>query len=181
MANAPVRVPVSLRILTFINFLTLLCSLALLGVGIWLAEQHRECPSRLQWLVIAIAILTFIVSLIGLLGASRRLAWLLWVYISILSVVILLLVIFTVLAFIVKNNGFSSLIHVQGRDFDPGNYSPWVRKQECRARLLHSLRKDWNTVATVSLVVLIFLVLVYFIAWYAFVSALKRHVFSTIV
>lgn len=179
----PGRVPVSIRILVLVNYLILLLSIALLGVGIWLAQRASgNCPSHLHWLIIVIAILIFIVAFIGLVGACRRLAWLLWMYISILSFIVVLLIVFTIIAFMVKERGFSGLINAQvTRKFDPGNYSPWIRKRECQARFLWAFKKDWNTAATASLTVLILLVLVYVVAWYAFINAINRQVFTIVV
>jgi uncharacterized membrane protein len=66
-------VPPSTRSSNFIkliNILGLLLSVALIGIGIWLASRHGDCEKSLRAPVFVIAIFFLIVSILGLFGAS---------------------------------------------------------------------------------------------------------------
>jgi hypothetical protein len=195
--------PLSIRLLVFINFLTLLLSLVILGISIWLAERGYHCSSRLQWLVISIGIIMFVISFIGLAGARRRILGLIWLYIALLTLIILLLIIFTTFAFLLKSHGFQDIIRVgtstsaaasasvvstasaasasvseSSSTHEALSVSSLLSSaSSCRVQALLSFEHDWGIVAIVSLVVLLVLLLIYAVACSAFVRAMNQGAF----
>ena len=177
------RPSLSIRLLIIINFLTLLLSLVVLGVGIWIAHRGYHCSSHIQWFIISIGIIMFVVSFIGLTGARRRILGLIWLYIALLTLIILLLIIFTTFAFLLKSHGFQDLLQVNALQSSPLTtthdltISTLLSAGDCNANSLLNFKHDWGTVSIVSLVILLLLLLVYVVACFAFVRAMNQGVF----
>ncbi|KAI5072979.1 hypothetical protein GOP47_0013085 [Adiantum capillus-veneris] len=115
--------------LILINLATLLLSIPILVVGIWLAARHHaDCLRFLQWPLIVIGIVMMVVSLIGLVGALRRRAFLLWVYICLLTLLILLLLAFTIFAFVVTRGSKGHRVWgANFKEYELNDYSHWMR------------------------------------------------------
>ncbi|KAH7431697.1 hypothetical protein KP509_08G061900 [Ceratopteris richardii] len=164
--------PVSAKIIMLVNAITLLLSIVLLAEGIWLRERRQDdCSSHLQWFVISIAIIMFVVSLVGFTGARQQTVGLLWLYIALLTLIVVLLIVFTVFAFYLKHHGFSTYLGMPA-NLIHGNF-------HCTIDFLNTFKKDWATVATTSLVVLIVLLFLYAIACSAFMHAINRRAFRS--
>ncbi|RZS03116.1 hypothetical protein BHM03_00033253 [Ensete ventricosum] len=94
-----------------LNVITLLLSVPILGGGIWLSQRGAtDCERFLDVPLIAIGVFVFLVSLAGCVGACFRNSCLLWLYLA----VMLLLVCFTIFAFVVTNKGAGHAVSGRG-------------------------------------------------------------------
>jgi hypothetical protein len=114
-----------------LNFVTLVLSIPVVGVGIWLAKQHNTvCVRFLQWPIILLGVFILAVSVAGLLGAWCRVSCLLWVYLFVMFVLILLLFVFTIFAFAVTNAGAGQVLSGKGyKEYRLGDYSTWLQRK----------------------------------------------------
>jgi hypothetical protein len=115
----------------FLNFVTFVLSLPIIGVGIWLAKQHNTvCIRFLQWPVIIIGVFILLVSFAGMVGAWCRVSCLLWVYLFVMLLLILLLFVFTIFAFAVTNAGAGHALSGKGyKEYHLGDYSTWLQRK----------------------------------------------------
>jgi hypothetical protein len=115
----------------FLNFVTFVLSLPIIGVGIWLAKQHNTvCIHFLQWPVIIIGVFILLVSFAGMVGAWCRVSCLLWVYLFVMLLLILLLFVFTIFAFAVTNAGAGHVLSGKGyKEYHLGDYSTWLQRK----------------------------------------------------
>ncbi|XP_059634839.1 tetraspanin-2 isoform X1 [Cornus florida] len=120
---------VSNKITALLNFTSLLCSIAIIAAGIWLASKpDNECVHWLRWPIVLIGVLILLVSLAGFVGAYWNRQGLLAFYLICMALLIILLLIVLVLAFVVtRPNGEYS---VPGRSFHEyrlAGFSSWLR------------------------------------------------------
>ncbi|KAJ7525390.1 hypothetical protein O6H91_17G048100 [Diphasiastrum complanatum] len=122
---------ISNQLTGIINFITLVLSLPIIGVGIWLATKHNtDCVRFLQWPVIIIGVFILVVSIAGFVGSCFRVAWLLWLYLLVMFLLIVLLLAFTVFAFIVTNKGAGHALAGKGyKEYRLGDYSTWLQRR----------------------------------------------------
>ncbi|KAI4376277.1 hypothetical protein MLD38_014059 [Melastoma candidum] len=115
----------------FLNFLTLLASVPILGAGIWLAHRaSTDCEKFLERPLIAVGVFLLVVSLAGLVGACCGVSWLLWLYLLVMFLLILLLFAFTVFTFVVTNKGAGEVLSGRGyKEYRLGDYSNWLQKR----------------------------------------------------
>ncbi|KAJ7541194.1 hypothetical protein O6H91_10G049800 [Diphasiastrum complanatum] len=113
-----------------LNFITMLLSLSIIGVGIWWAlKHHTDCVSFLQWPLIIIGASMLLISMAGFIGGCFRVSWLLWIYLFMMFLLIILLVAFTVFAFVVTNPGAGHALAGKGFDeYRLQDYSTWLQK-----------------------------------------------------
>jgi hypothetical protein len=98
-----------------VNFVTLVLSLPIIAVGIWLAKQHNTtCYHFLEWPVIIIGGIILVVSLVGMLGAWCNFYPLLVLYLIVMFFLIAFLFIFTIFAFVVTNAGSGDAVPGKG-------------------------------------------------------------------
>lgn len=120
---------VSNSVVGFLNFLTLLFSILILGGGLYLAgHMSTDCQRFLQWPVILTGGFIMVLSLSGFIGACYRVSWLLWFYLFFMFIIILLLLFFTIFAFIVTSEGGGRA--APGRQYNEyrlGDYSVWLQ------------------------------------------------------
>lgn len=118
----------SIAITGFVNFITFLASIPLIGVGIWLATKlNTECVKFLEWPVIVIGLIILVISLAGCIGSCYRIPWLLWFYLFIMFLVILLLLAFIIFAYVVTKDGPGT--EDGRRDYRLQDYSPWLQNE----------------------------------------------------
>lgn len=119
------------NVIGFLNFVTFVLSVPILGGGIWLATKaDTDCEKFLQWPMIAIGGFLMVVSLAGLVGACCRVSWLLWLYSATMFLLILLLLCFTVFAFVITNKGAGKVVSGRGyKEYRLGDYSNWLQKR----------------------------------------------------
>ncbi|EPS62274.1 hypothetical protein M569_12516 [Genlisea aurea] len=116
---------VSNTITAILNFTAVLCSIAVIGAGIWLND---ECIHRLRWPVILLGLAFLAVSLSGFVGAYWKKETLLAIYLISMFVLIVLLLALLVLAFVVtRPSGAYSVPGVGFEEYRLEGFSSWLR------------------------------------------------------
>lgn len=115
----------------FINFMTFLLSIPILGGGIWLSTKanQTDCLRFLQWPLIIIGASIMVVSLMGFAGSCYRISWLLWLYLFAMFFIIAALLGFIIFAFVVTSKGEGRPLVNQAnyRDYYLSDYSGWLK------------------------------------------------------
>ncbi|KAL5066122.1 hypothetical protein RYX36_027859 [Vicia faba] len=119
------------NLIGLLNFLTLLLSIPILVMGVWLHKQSTtECERFLEKPIIALGVFLLVVSLMGLIGACCRVSWLLWFYLLVMFLLIVLLFAFTIFAFVVTNKGAGEAVSNRGyKEYKLGDYSNWLQNK----------------------------------------------------
>lgn len=92
-------------IIAAINFVAILLSIPIIAAGIWLSTQaDSSCLNLLQWPIIILGILVFVVALAGFVGAFWRLPMLLLVYLVAMFLLILAVAGLVVFIFVTTNS-----------------------------------------------------------------------------
>ncbi|KAL3532602.1 hypothetical protein ACH5RR_006123 [Cinchona calisaya] len=122
---------VSNNITAILNFLALVCSIPIIGSGIWLASKpDNECIHWVRWPVVFLGIAVLLVSLTGFVGAYWKKEGLLGVYLVCMAILIVLLLIFLVLAFVVtRPSGAYSVPGVAYKEYGLQGFSSWLRNR----------------------------------------------------
>ncbi|KAJ8766131.1 hypothetical protein K2173_021648 [Erythroxylum novogranatense] len=117
-------------VIRWINFCTMLLALSVIIFGVWMSTRHDSCRRSLTLPVLALGAFILIISLIGFLGALKNSFILLWIYLIMLCVILVAILAFTVLAFIVTNNGSGhSVPGLRYKEYQLKDYSSWFLKQ----------------------------------------------------
>ncbi|GLJ14750.1 hypothetical protein SUGI_0239170 [Cryptomeria japonica] len=118
-------------IVVTLNFLTFLLSIPIISAGIWLAVREKsDCEYFLRWPVICLGVFLMFVSLVGFIAACFRVKWLLCLYLLVMFFLIVLLLCFTIVAFVVTNKGAGHSVEKNGyKEYRLGDYSKWLQKQ----------------------------------------------------
>ncbi|CAK9141863.1 unnamed protein product [Ilex paraguariensis] len=125
-------------VIRWINFLTMLLAVAVIGFGVWMSTHHDGCRKSLTLPVLGLGALIFLISIIGFLGAWKNNSILLWLYLIMLFLVLVAILVFTVLAFIVTNSGSGHKVSgLRYKEYQLQDYSSWFLKQ-----LNHT--RNWN-------------------------------------
>lgn len=114
----------------YLNLLTLLASIPLIGSGLWLSRSSATCESSLQTPLLVIGFVVLIVSLAGFVGACFNVAWALWLYLLVMLFLIAALLGLTVFGFAVTGGGGG--VEVPGRvyhEYRLDDYSGWLRRR----------------------------------------------------
>lgn len=95
------------HLIGFLNFLTFLLSIPILGGGIWLSTRanNTDCVKFLQWPIIIIGVAIMVVSLAGFAGACYRNLFLMYLYLWAMFIIIAALIAFIVFAYAVTGKG----------------------------------------------------------------------------
>ncbi|KAG5557390.1 hypothetical protein RHGRI_007597 [Rhododendron griersonianum] len=128
-------------VIGFLNLLTLLSSIPIIGGGLWMAKSKTSCESFLQTPLLIIGFVILILSLAGYIGSCFHVAWVLWLYLAVMFLLIAALMALTVFGFIVTNRGGG--VEVPGRiykEYHLENYSPWLRKRLKDPRYWETIR-----------------------------------------
>ncbi|KAF3333440.1 tetraspanin-2 [Carex littledalei] len=117
------------NITAILNFFSLLCSIPIIGAGIWLATKpDNQCLHLARWPLIILGLLILLVSLAGFVGAFWNHQCLLAIYLFAMAALIVILIIFLVFAFVVtRSNG---VVEVPGRAYKEyyiSGFSGWLR------------------------------------------------------
>ncbi|KAL1214527.1 Tetraspanin-10 [Cardamine amara subsp. amara] len=115
-------------VIRWVNLLTMLLAVAVIIFGVWMSTHNDGCRRSLTFPVIALGGFIFLISIIGFLGACKRSVVLLWIYLFVLLIVLIAILVFTVLAFIVTNNG-------------SGHSNPGLRYKEYKLNDYSSIEK----------------------------------------
>ncbi|KAI3974344.1 hypothetical protein MKX01_031013 [Papaver californicum] len=138
-------------LIRWINFLTMLLAVAIICFGVWMSTHHDGCRKSLTLPVLGLGAFILLISLIGYLGAYKDISILLWIYLAVLGLILVGLLVFTVLAFIVTNNGSGHILAgLRYKEYQLQDYSSWFMKhlnnsqnwKHLKSCLLHS--KDCN-------------------------------------
>ncbi|XP_022159794.1 tetraspanin-10 [Momordica charantia] len=120
----------SIFIIRWINFLTMLLAILVIIFGIWMGSHHDGCRKSLTFPVMGLGGFIFVVSIVGFLGALKNNSILLWIYLIMLCITLIGILVFTVLAFIVTNNGSGhSVAGLRYKEYQLQDYSTWFLKQ----------------------------------------------------
>ncbi|XP_011072344.1 tetraspanin-10 isoform X3 [Sesamum indicum] len=101
-------------VIRWINFLTMLLAVAVIGFGVWMGAHHDNCRKSLTLPVIGLGAVILVVSIIGFLGALKNNSILLWIYLILLCIILVAILVFTVLAY---------------KEYQLQDYSTWFLKQ----------------------------------------------------
>lgn len=128
-----------------LNSLTLLLSLPVIGAALWLslrAAALLECGRFLHLPLLAVGAALFVTSLLGLVGSFFRVSGFLWAYLAVLTLVIVAVLAFAVVALVVTNRGVGRAL--LGKDYEEyhlGHYSHWFQRR------VHEW-KNWKVIAS---------------------------------
>lgn len=106
-----------------------------------MAKSKTSCESFLQTPLLIIGFVILILSLAGFIGSCFHVAWVLWLYLAVMFLLIAALMALTVFGFIVTNRGGG--VEVPGRiykEYHLENYSPWLRKRLKNPRYWETIR-----------------------------------------
>ncbi|KAL3619309.1 Tetraspanin-10 [Castilleja foliolosa] len=67
-------------IIRWVNFLTILLAIGVIGFGLWMNSHHDNCRRSLTMPVIGLGTVIFVVSIVGFLGALKNNSILLWIF-----------------------------------------------------------------------------------------------------
>ncbi|CAL9059260.1 unnamed protein product [Musa banksii] len=120
---------VSNNITALLNFVGLLCSVPVIGAGIWLAsKQDNECVRLARWPVIILGVLLMLVSIAGFVGAYWNKQGLLAAYLFCMAALIVLLLALLIFAFAVTRPDGSYPVPGRAyREYRLGGFSVWLR------------------------------------------------------
>eukprot|EP01018_Ginkgo_biloba_P033667 Gb_19503 [translate_table: standard] len=120
----------STMVIQWVNLVTLLLSVGVVGLGIWLGRRHNDCDKLLILPVVAIGAFIFVISLIGFLGALKDVSILLWIYLILMFLLLATIVSSTVFAFIItKNGGGHTVTGQRYKEYRLEDYSRWFQKR----------------------------------------------------
>nr|XP_010937833.1 tetraspanin-6 [Elaeis guineensis] len=128
-------------VIGYLNLLTLLASIPLIGGGLWLARSSATCESSLQTPLLVLGFVVLLVSLTGFVGACFNVAWALWLYLLVMLLLIAALLGLTVFGFAVTGGGGGE--EVPGRvyrEYHLEDYSGWLRRRITEDRYWRAAR-----------------------------------------
>nr|GMD37031.1 tetraspanin-6 [Ipomoea batatas]GME02194.1 tetraspanin-6 [Ipomoea batatas] len=115
-------------VIGFLNLLTLLASIPIIGAGLWLARSSTTCEKFLQTPLLIIGFIILVVSLTGFIGACFHVAWALWLYLFVVLLIVLALLGFTIFGFVVAIPGGAAAVPGRAyREYHLGKYSAWLK------------------------------------------------------
>ncbi|KAL4565526.1 hypothetical protein LXL04_029624 [Taraxacum kok-saghyz] len=121
---------VSTFVIRWINFLTMLVAVGVIGFGVWISTHHDGCRKSLTLPILGLGAVIFLISIIGFYGALKNNSILLWMYLIMLCLILLGIIIFTVLAFIITNNGTGhNVVGVRFKEYRLQDYNAWFLKE----------------------------------------------------
>ncbi|KAK1270706.1 Tetraspanin-6 [Acorus gramineus] len=117
-------------VIGYLNLLTMLASIPIIGGGLWVAKSSAKCEGFLQMPLLIVGFVVLLVSLMGFVGACFNIAWALWVYLVVVIILIITILCLTIFGFIVTSKGGG--VEVPGRlyrEYRVEDYSPWLRNR----------------------------------------------------
>lgn len=114
----------------YLNLLTLLSSIPIIGGALWLARSSATCESALQTPLLAVGFIVLLVSLAGFIGACFNVACALWLYLFSMLLLIAALLSITAFGFAVTGGGNGEQIPGRVyREYHLSDYSAWLRRR----------------------------------------------------
>jgi hypothetical protein len=123
---------VSNTIIGYLNLVTLMASIPIIGAGLWLAHGSAAatCESALQTPLLAIGFIVLLISLAGFIGGCYHVTWALWLYLLAMLLLVVALLGITVFGLAVTAGGGGGR-QVPGRpyqEFRITDYSTWLQR-----------------------------------------------------
>ncbi|XP_020702192.1 tetraspanin-6 [Dendrobium catenatum] len=115
-------------VIGYLNLLTLLSSIPIIGGALWVARSSATCESALQTPLLAVGFVVLVVSLAGFIGACFNVVCALWVYLF--AMLLLIAALLSIMAFGFAVTGGGGGVQVPGRiyrEYDLSDYSAWLR------------------------------------------------------
>ncbi|CAH8274815.1 unnamed protein product [Arabidopsis lyrata] len=124
-----------------LNFFVFLLSVPILSTGIWLSlNASTQCERFLDKPIIALGAFLMIVAIAGVVGSCCRVTWLLWFYLFVMFSLIVIVLCFTIFAFVVTSKGSGETIPGKAyKEYRLETYSDWLQKRVNNA-------KHWNNI-----------------------------------
>ncbi|XP_027081484.1 tetraspanin-10 isoform X1 [Coffea arabica] len=117
-------------VVRWINFLTMLLAVSVIGFGVWMSTHHDSCRKSLTLPVIGLGAIILVISIIGFLGALKNNSILLWIYLILLCLILVGILVFTVFAFIVTNSGSGHQVSgLRYKEYQLQDCSSWFLKE----------------------------------------------------
>ncbi|KAK9716551.1 hypothetical protein RND81_06G241000 [Saponaria officinalis] len=117
-------------VIKWINFLTMLIAIGVIGFGIWMSSHTDGCRKSLTFPVLGLGAFILVISFIGFLGALKNNSVLLWIYLILLCLILIAILVFTVLAFIITNNRSGHKADgLRYKEYQLQDYSSWFLKE----------------------------------------------------
>jgi len=118
-------------VVLWVNLVTLVVSVGVVGMGIWLGTRHNnDCDKFLTLPVVSIGVIIFVISLAGFVGSLKDISILLWIYLILMLLLLAVIASFTVFAFIITNNGAGHTVAGQRyKEYRLEDYSHWFQKR----------------------------------------------------
>lgn len=117
-------------VIGYLNLLTMLAAIPIIGGGLWMARSSATCERFLQTPLLVVGFVVLLVSLAGFVGACFNIAWALWLYLCVMLLLIGVLLGLTVFGFAVTSRGGGT--QVPGRvyrEYHLQDYHPWLRSR----------------------------------------------------
>ncbi|VFQ61272.1 unnamed protein product [Cuscuta campestris] len=132
-------VKLSNDLLVLLNFISLVISIPIIAGGVRLSNQsNSDCERFLDKPLTVLGVFLLLFSLAGVIGACRRVYCLLWIYLVGVLFLILLLLGFTIFAFVVTNKGAGEAVSGRGyKEYRLGDYSHWLQNK---------VDKNWGSI-----------------------------------
>lgn len=125
----------------YLNLLSLLASIPIIGGALWFARSSATCESTLQTPLLILGFVILLVSLAGFVGGCFNVACALWFYLFVMLLLIAALLCVTVFGFAVTGGGGGT--QVAGRvykEYKLEDYSGWLRKRISEDRYWRAAR-----------------------------------------
>ncbi|XP_060202986.1 tetraspanin-8 [Lycium barbarum] len=118
-------------IIALLNCVTLVASLAAIGLSIWLHinDSATLCLKVLQKPLLIVGVCLLVVSVLGLVGSLCQVSFILYIYLFFLFLLIVGLLCFTVFSILVTNKNVSKALSGRGyKEIKTGDYTKWLQK-----------------------------------------------------
>ncbi|KAI4365841.1 hypothetical protein MLD38_021791 [Melastoma candidum] len=135
-------VRISNAVTGFMNILSAIGGLLALGAGFYLnAHQTSSCQEFLKVPLLVIGGTLFLVSLIGLIGSCARINFFLYIFLTLMFLLILGMIGITIFVFAVTNEGAGKVVSGTGyKEYRLGDYSDWLQNHLAKGKTWDQIR-----------------------------------------